>query len=284
MFERYTEQARRVIFFARYEASQYGSPCIETEHILLGILRERCVPQLPPDTMEPIRKQIDARTPKRRSVSTSVDLRLSNACKRVLAYAAEEAERLAHRWIGGQHVLLGLLHEENCVATEILHQYGLELGHLRQQFAKLPSSVTSGTAWGSAVHKARIEPDAPSQDKVQIHGAWWNVEYVRDVVARCREYSWHWHKQEWKPRDIVVHREEARISFDLSLANPPSNFGLVKNGWHKDYCLICRWDLLVSSDPEHSTGYTNGRDWLCCECYERFLARDFFKSSHPEST
>src|SRR5689334_22698282 len=41
MFERFTEQARRTIFFARYEASQYGSPYIETEHLLLGILRER---------------------------------------------------------------------------------------------------------------------------------------------------------------------------------------------------------------------------------------------------
>jgi ATP-dependent Clp protease ATP-binding subunit ClpC len=40
MFERYTEKARRVIFFARYEASQYGSPYIETEHLLLGSLRE----------------------------------------------------------------------------------------------------------------------------------------------------------------------------------------------------------------------------------------------------
>ena len=40
MFERYTEKARRVIFFARYEASQYGSPIIETEHLLLGLMRE----------------------------------------------------------------------------------------------------------------------------------------------------------------------------------------------------------------------------------------------------
>jgi ATP-dependent Clp protease ATP-binding subunit ClpC len=40
MFERYTEKARRVIFFARYDASQYGSHCIDTEHLLLGLMRE----------------------------------------------------------------------------------------------------------------------------------------------------------------------------------------------------------------------------------------------------
>jgi ATP-dependent Clp protease ATP-binding subunit ClpC len=49
MFERYTEKARRVIFFARYEASQFGSPSIETEHLLLGLLREsKWLPKLLP--------------------------------------------------------------------------------------------------------------------------------------------------------------------------------------------------------------------------------------------
>src|ERR1044072_1412096 len=47
-------------------------------------------------------------------VSTSVDLPLSNECKRVLAYAAEEAERLSHKHIGTEHLLLGLLREEKC--------------------------------------------------------------------------------------------------------------------------------------------------------------------------
>jgi ATP-dependent Clp protease ATP-binding subunit ClpC len=98
MFERYTEKARRVIFFARYEASQFGSPYIETEHILLGVLREdkaltnRFLRSLAP--VESIRKQIEAHTIVREKTSTSVDLPLSNEGKRVLAYAAEEAEGL----------------------------------------------------------------------------------------------------------------------------------------------------------------------------------------------
>ena len=98
MFERYTEKARRVIFFARYEASQFGSPYIETEHLLLGLLREdkaltnRFLRSHA--SVESIRKQIEGHTTIREKVSTSVDLPLSNECKRVLAYAAEEAERL----------------------------------------------------------------------------------------------------------------------------------------------------------------------------------------------
>ena len=99
MFERYTEKARRVIFFARYEASQFGSPYIETEHLLLGLLREdkaltnRFLRSH--GSVESIRKQIEGRTAIREKVSTSVDLPLSQESKRVLAYAAEEAERLA---------------------------------------------------------------------------------------------------------------------------------------------------------------------------------------------
>jgi Protein of unknown function (DUF1572)/Clp amino terminal domain, pathogenicity island component len=126
MFERYTEKARRVIFFARYEASNFGSPYIETEHLLLGLLREdkaltnRFLRSH--GSVESIRKQIDEHTTIREKVLTSVDLPLSNECKRVLAYAAEEAERLAHRHIGTEHLLLGLLREEKCFAAEILQE------------------------------------------------------------------------------------------------------------------------------------------------------------------
>ena len=78
MFERYTEKARRVIFFARYEASQFGSPYIETEHLLLGLLREdkaltnRFLRSHA--SVESIRKQIEGHTTIREKVSTSVDL------------------------------------------------------------------------------------------------------------------------------------------------------------------------------------------------------------------
>src|SRR2546427_4970743 len=140
MFERYTEKARRVIFFARYEASQFGSPYIETEHLLLGLLREdkaltnRFLRSHA--SVESIRKQIEGHTTIREKVSTSVDLPVSNECKRVLAYAAEEAERLSHKHIGTEHLLLGLLREEKCFAAEILHERGLRLSTIREELAR----------------------------------------------------------------------------------------------------------------------------------------------------
>src|SRR5579864_3031004 len=143
MFERYTEKARRVIFFARYEASQFGSPCIETEHLLLGLLREdkalanRFLRSSA--SVESIRKQIEAHTTLREKVSTSVDLPLSHECKRVLAYGAEEAERLNHKHIGTEHLLLGLLREEKCFAAEILHERGLRLSTIREELVRSQS-------------------------------------------------------------------------------------------------------------------------------------------------
>ncbi len=144
MFERYTEKARRVIFFARYEASQFGSPYIETEHLLLGLLREDKALALrflrSPAAIESIRKQIEAHTTIRERVSTSVDLPLSHECKRVLAYGAEEAERLNHKHIGTEHILLGILREEKCFAAELLHERGLRLAQVREEIARMSSA------------------------------------------------------------------------------------------------------------------------------------------------
>ncbi len=157
MFERYTEKARRVIFFARYEASQFGSPYIETEHLLLGLLREdkalghRFL--YSHGTVESIRRQIESHTTIREKVSTSVDLPLSNECKRVLAYAAEEAERLGHKHLGTEHLLLGLLREENCFAQQILKERGIELETIRESLAKnaMESSISHRAAMRSGV-------------------------------------------------------------------------------------------------------------------------------------
>src|SRR5579875_1240456 len=147
MFEKYTEKARRVIFFARYEASQFGSSYIETEHLLLGLLREdkaltnRFLRSH--TSIESIRKQIEGRTTIREKVSTSVDLPLSQECKRVLAYAAEEAERLSHKHIGTEHLLMGLLREEKSFAAEILHERGLRLSALREELNRAQSEKMS---------------------------------------------------------------------------------------------------------------------------------------------
>jgi ATP-dependent Clp protease ATP-binding subunit ClpC len=90
MFERYTERARRVLFFARYEASQLGSNSIETEHLLLGLIREgkgltSRIFARSHLSLENIRKEIEGRTVFREKVSTSVEMPCSLRPKKLIA-------------------------------------------------------------------------------------------------------------------------------------------------------------------------------------------------------
>lgn len=151
MFERYTEKARRMIFFARYEASQLGSPYIETEHLLLGFLREdkTLTSQIlhGPDSVQSVRREIEAKTTIRENGEAPVDIPLSNESKRALAYGAEEAERLSHKHIGTEHLLLGLLREEKCLAAQILHERGVRVTLVRELLHRHagPSEDASGS-------------------------------------------------------------------------------------------------------------------------------------------
>lgn len=148
MFERYTERARRVLFFARYEASQLGSISIETEHLLLGLVREgkgltSSLFSRSHISLESIRKEIEGRTIFREKVSTSVEIPFSTETKRVLQQASEEADRLLHNYIGTEHLLLGLLREDRSVASSILLEKGMRLNSLREDIVQLLNEKTT---------------------------------------------------------------------------------------------------------------------------------------------
>src|SRR5262249_26307550 len=141
MFERYTERARRVIFFARYEASKFRSRMIETEHLLLALGEDRNLAERffgGESAVNDLRVHLEGRAGNREKSDTSASLALSDECKRILAYAAEEAERLNHRRIGTEHLLLGILREERCAAAQILHERGLRVIPIREGLARTP--------------------------------------------------------------------------------------------------------------------------------------------------
>ena len=148
MFERYTERARRVLFFARYEASQLGSISIDTEHLLLGLIREgkgltSRIFARSNLSLENIRKQIEGRTVFREKVSTSVEIPFSGETKRLLQFAAEEADRLLHNYIGTEHLLLGILRVERSLAASILMEKGMRLNSVREHIIALLNEKTT---------------------------------------------------------------------------------------------------------------------------------------------
>jgi ATP-dependent Clp protease ATP-binding subunit ClpC len=142
MFERYTEKARRVIFFARYEALQFGSQTIAPEHVLLGLMREdktmsaRFFQSRSALSVEKMRREIEERSVIKDKIPQSAELHLAPETKKVLAFAHEESDRLQNGHIGTEHLLLGLLRQENSMAAEILHEYGLTLESVREEVAK----------------------------------------------------------------------------------------------------------------------------------------------------
>src|SRR6266852_1278429 len=148
MFDRFTERARRVIFFARSEASTLSTGWIETEHLLLGLIREDKVLQdaLSIDAMYAIRKQIEGLPRPNPSIPTSVDLPLSRESQRVLSLGAEESDKLHHKFIDTGHLVLGLLRIE-CLATSLLQQKGIGYKGVRESIdvpiPDQPASVMS---------------------------------------------------------------------------------------------------------------------------------------------
>ena len=140
MFERFTEKARRVIFFARYEASQYGSMSIETEHLLLGLFREdRGLARKflsEKGGAQSLRNEIESRITRGERLSTAIEIPISAECKRILNKATEEAERLGTKHVAPEHILLGILHGHDCLASRLLHERGLTLDWLREELAR----------------------------------------------------------------------------------------------------------------------------------------------------
>ncbi len=142
MFEKYNEKARRALFFARYEASKLGSKVIESEHVLLGILREGedVVREIfarfnvKPDD---VRREIEGDRVFVERVSSTQELPLSEESKKILAYASHEAESMMHPYVGTEHLLIGILRVDPCVASRVLAAHGFNLYGVREETISL---------------------------------------------------------------------------------------------------------------------------------------------------
>jgi len=202
MFERYTEKARRAIFFARYEASQYGNPYIETEHLLLGLWREDSAlrlilndtgieqPSAPRRVADSeIRAAIEQHISRGAPISTSMEVPLSGDSKKALLFAAEEADRLGQRHVGTEHMLLGLLRVEGSLGAQIVRGRGLKAEELRERLAKNPRPVSFRklslpvledflTGLKCCSSNDLMSFFAENAQVVDVHGKRWNHEEI----------------------------------------------------------------------------------------------------------
>src|SRR5262245_11580232 len=137
MWQRFTERARRVVFFAQEEAARLGENYVGTEHLLLGLVREsdsvaaRILDQLGVP-LGKVRAEIARQvTPGKGSLGQ--DMQLTPRAKRVIDLAYEEARQLNNNYIGTEHILLGLVREGDGLAGRVLIKLGADLERTRRE-------------------------------------------------------------------------------------------------------------------------------------------------------
>jgi uncharacterized protein (TIGR03435 family) len=215
MFERYTDRARRVLFFARYEAGRAGSPAVEPEHLLLALIREgrglsaRIFERarVSPDEM---RRALESRTTSQEATSSVDDLPLSASTTQVLEFAAQESDRLLHNYVGTEHLLLGLFREDRSLAASILAERGLQIRQVRDDIVMLLCTP-------QATPPVRpTKPDIPASTGVTIKP----TERLPHEGVSARRASDYWVLEGIPLKDMLsrLHNiQKERIELPLSL-------------------------------------------------------------------
>lgn len=152
--------------------------------------------------------------------------------------------------------MLGLLREKKGFAALLINEEGVALERARESIAE----------WQK---KNGLSDDPKGLQTITIRGQEWKAAYIEAQVEGLKKFAWR--KREWKPMDVLVENGTNKVCFDTN-APDESRFRLVPAGWTRDWCAICSWELSADGGDEHFSGYTNGRQWLCLECYDRFFA------------
>jgi len=158
MFNRFTERARKVIILAKEEAKRFNHDYIGTEHILLGLIREgegvaAAVLEKMGVSLENIRLEIEKLVQPGPTTQIIGDLPFTPRAKKALELAAEEARSLGHNYIGTEHLLLGLIREEEGVASQVLLNLGLDLNTVRNKVMEVLGSELPGFGQSTAKTK-----------------------------------------------------------------------------------------------------------------------------------
>ena len=142
MYERFTDRARKVLQLANQEAQRFNHEYIGTEHILLGLVKEgsgvaaNVLKNLDID-LRKIRLEVEKIVQSGPDMVTMGKLPQTPRAKKVIEYAIEEARNLNHNYVGTEHLLLGLIREEEGVASQVLMNLGLKLAYVREEVLHL---------------------------------------------------------------------------------------------------------------------------------------------------
>src|ERR1700738_2118632 len=155
MYERFTDRARKVMQLANQEAQRFNHEYIGTEHILLGLVKEgsgvaaNVLKNLDID-LRKIRLEVEKIVQSGPDMVTMGKLPQTPRVKKVIEYSIEEARNLNHNYVGTEHLLLGLLREQESVAAQVLMNLGLKLENVGEEIRSLLGhNMDSGEGGGS---------------------------------------------------------------------------------------------------------------------------------------
>ncbi|MBP7050433.1 MAG: hypothetical protein KBE65_05420 [Phycisphaerae bacterium] len=148
MFERFTEHARHVMELASREAQRFGNEYVGTEHLLWGLAKEThgvaaTVLEHFHVDLKPLRREMEEMLKSRPHVEDVEKLPQSVHAKEVIQRAVEEARAMRHNYVGTEHILLGMMHNSQAVAAQVLADFDLDLDAVREEVRRV---VASGTA------------------------------------------------------------------------------------------------------------------------------------------
>ncbi|MDA8967734.1 ATP-dependent Clp protease ATP-binding subunit [bacterium] len=153
MYERFTDRARKVMQLANQEAQRFNHEYIGTEHILLGLVKEgsgvaaNVLKNLEVD-LRKIRLEVEKLVQSGPEMVTVGKLPQTPRAKKVIEYSMEEARNLNHSYVGTEHILLGLLREQEGVAAQVLMNLGLKLEDVREEVLNLLGHGLEGAEVG----------------------------------------------------------------------------------------------------------------------------------------
>ena len=155
MFNRFTERARKVLVLAKEEARRFNHDYIGTEHILLGLIREGegvacAVLQNLGIDLERLKLEVEKMITPGGISSTLGDIPFTPRAKKALELSAEEARSLGHNYIGTEHILLGLLREEEGLASQVLFSLGIDIAKVREEISNILGGIGQPTGQATA--------------------------------------------------------------------------------------------------------------------------------------
>ena len=166
MFEKFTEKGRKIIIYAKEEAEKRSNDYLGTEHLILAILREEdgvpiTILKKMGLSIEEVRYEVEKSLPVGNNLMTFGDIPFTPRAKKVLELAIEEARLLGHAYISSEHLLLGLIREDEGIAGKILRNLGANLLGARQ----LTINLSIKPQFQNAQQKEKRKTTTPALDE-----------------------------------------------------------------------------------------------------------------------